>query len=188
MSITKLNARSASALDATILTGNLPAISGASLTGITTGKILQVIEDGDTGYAESTSTTYDDTGAQVAITPSATSSKIWVQYIAPAWSKSNDGYNIFLQLLVDVGGAGYNVVRIMTQMNASGTYSVSGGSGTIHNGANFAFSELLSPSTTSELTYKVQWKLNGSSTMWKNNYNATASQARGSLVVMEVGA
>ncbi len=37
MALTKLNARSASALDATILTGNLPAISGASLTGITSG-------------------------------------------------------------------------------------------------------------------------------------------------------
>ena len=34
MALTKLNARSASALDATILTGNLPAISGASLTGV----------------------------------------------------------------------------------------------------------------------------------------------------------
>ena len=37
MALTKLNARSATALDATILTGNLPAISGASLTGISAG-------------------------------------------------------------------------------------------------------------------------------------------------------
>ena len=37
MSIIKTNARSASALDATVLTGNLPAISGASLTGISAG-------------------------------------------------------------------------------------------------------------------------------------------------------
>ena len=37
MSIIKTNARSASALDATILTGNLPSISGASLTGISAG-------------------------------------------------------------------------------------------------------------------------------------------------------
>mgnify|MGYP001224811161 CR=1 FL=1 len=35
MALIKTNARSSSALDATILTGNLPAISGASLTGIT---------------------------------------------------------------------------------------------------------------------------------------------------------
>ena len=34
MALVKLNARSATALDATVLTGNLPAISGASLTGI----------------------------------------------------------------------------------------------------------------------------------------------------------
>ena len=34
MALIKTNARSASALDATILTGNLPAISGANLTGV----------------------------------------------------------------------------------------------------------------------------------------------------------
>ena len=34
MALIKTNARSASALDATILTGNLPSISGASLTGV----------------------------------------------------------------------------------------------------------------------------------------------------------
>jgi len=37
MSLVKLNARSATALDATVLTGNLPAISGASLTGLSSG-------------------------------------------------------------------------------------------------------------------------------------------------------
>ena len=37
MALVKLNARSATALDATVLTGNLPAISGASLTGIAGG-------------------------------------------------------------------------------------------------------------------------------------------------------
>ena len=37
MALVKGNARSSSALDATVLTGNLPAISGASLTGISAG-------------------------------------------------------------------------------------------------------------------------------------------------------
>jgi hypothetical protein len=37
MALIKTNARSSSALDATLLTGNLPAISGASLTGISGG-------------------------------------------------------------------------------------------------------------------------------------------------------
>ena len=40
MAIIKVNARSASALDATVLTGNLPAISGASLTGVDAGLTL----------------------------------------------------------------------------------------------------------------------------------------------------
>ena len=44
MALTKLNARSASALDATILTGNLPAINGSALTNLVAGKIGQVIE------------------------------------------------------------------------------------------------------------------------------------------------
>ena len=40
MALVKGNARSSSALDATILTGNLPAISGASLTGIASDFVL----------------------------------------------------------------------------------------------------------------------------------------------------
>ena len=42
MALIKTNARSASALDATILTGNLPSISGASLTGITSGGLVHI--------------------------------------------------------------------------------------------------------------------------------------------------
>ena len=47
MSLVKLNARSATALDATVLTGNLPAISGASLTG--TGALLTGTKTGNGG-------------------------------------------------------------------------------------------------------------------------------------------
>ena len=42
MALTKLNARSATALDATILTGNLPAINGSSLTNLSAGKFYNV--------------------------------------------------------------------------------------------------------------------------------------------------
>lgn len=45
MAIIKTNARSSSALDATILTGNLPSISGASLTGVSSG--LNLLTSGD---------------------------------------------------------------------------------------------------------------------------------------------
>ena len=66
-------------IDATVLTGNLPAISGASLTGITTGKVLQVVS-----VAIETGTTYvntldnSDVLQTLSITPSSASSKVLV--------------------------------------------------------------------------------------------------------------
>ena len=64
MSLIKTNARSASALDATILTGNLPAISGASLTGVSSDFVKitttnQTTETSAISYTNSViSTTY----------------------------------------------------------------------------------------------------------------------------------
>jgi len=49
MALVKLNARSATALDATVLTGNLPAISGASLTGIASTNDFEYIGNLDKG-------------------------------------------------------------------------------------------------------------------------------------------
>ena len=81
MAIIKTNARSASALDATKLTGNLPAISGASLTGVT-GKILSIntaqVTDSTTG--NNTSFAEHDTDLRVSVTPQSTSSKFLIEY------------------------------------------------------------------------------------------------------------
>ena len=67
---------SQSTLDATKLSGNLPAISGANLTGISGGKILQVVQTANTTQFLSSSTSYVDfTNMSVSITP-ATNSKV----------------------------------------------------------------------------------------------------------------
>ena len=63
-------------LDATKLTGNLPAISGTSLTGI--GKIGQVVQGTKTDQFETTATSFATSGLEVAITPSLSSSKILI--------------------------------------------------------------------------------------------------------------
>jgi hypothetical protein len=57
MALIKTNARSASALDATILTGNLPAISGASLTGVGTPNFL--------AYVNASQTITDDSATKI---------------------------------------------------------------------------------------------------------------------------
>ena len=73
MALIKTNARSATALDATILTGTVPSGS------YTSGKVLQVIRASTTTTTSTSSTSMVDiTNLTVNITPSATSSKIYV--------------------------------------------------------------------------------------------------------------
>jgi hypothetical protein len=62
-------------LAASKLTGALPAISGASLTGITTGKVLQVVTSGTNSSGTASPGNAVNIGSYT-ITPSATSSKI----------------------------------------------------------------------------------------------------------------
>ena len=77
MSLVKLNARSATALDATVLTGNLPAINGSALTNIDGGKLLQQIITQTTTTTTCTSTSFIDlTGMTASITPVSGSSTI----------------------------------------------------------------------------------------------------------------
>ena len=103
MALTKLNARSASALDATVLTGNLPAISGASLTGtgITSASQwrLSSAQNGDlepisSGWEENDSTGYTRIGS--AMTQSSgvftfPSTGIWLIIFNASWTTNSAG-------------------------------------------------------------------------------------------------
>ena len=77
MALVKGNARSSSALDATVLTGNLPAISGASLTGVSAGKVLQVVSAEDSSERSTSSSSFTDI-VSASITPASTSNKVLV--------------------------------------------------------------------------------------------------------------
>ena len=71
-------------LDSADLTGALPAISGAALTGFTdaqmpAGSVLQVLEATSASQVTTTSGDLVDSGHSIAITPSSTSSKVFVQ-------------------------------------------------------------------------------------------------------------
>ena len=65
-------------LPATSLTGALPAISGANLTGITTGKVLQVVNTVYCSESTSTSSSYADLGMSATMTCASSSNKILV--------------------------------------------------------------------------------------------------------------
>ena len=63
------------------LTGNLPAINGASLTNLSAGKILNYgYATPNTGFASRTSSTFGEmsTSFRAAITPTASNSILWI--------------------------------------------------------------------------------------------------------------
>ena len=141
-----------SALTASKLTGALPAISGAALTGISGGKILQVVQNTKTDTFSSTSTlpsTTEVTGGNATITPSSSSSKVLVM-ISGAFGVSANNYAVALQLK-----RGTTLITVGDQRGSETRASAGSpvdGSGWAQ---NFNITFLDSPSTTSATTYKL---------------------------------
>ena len=169
------------------VTANAFSGDGSALTGISGGKVLQVVSATKTDTASTTSTTYGDiTGLSVSITPSSTSSKIYVVFSVAAGNSN--------------GSANYRLVRNSTAIaigDAAGsrtqsTISSQAGAGNRMEGLGSNY--LDSPSTTSATTYKVQWRVQNSGTNIYLNRSASdsdnESHPRGSstITVMEIGA
>ena len=131
---------------------------GSSLTGV--GKVLQVIQGSTTTSVTTTSTTPVDTGLSVSITPTSASSKILVfinQSCNNTRSAANNG-GFGLRLLRDAAeveqfnGAyapGYTTVYLTSSASPSGLMSY------------VAVQYLDAPSTVSEVTYKTQGAVGG---------------------------
>ena len=178
MALTKLNARSATALDATVLTGNLPAISGGSLTGITTGKVLQVVNTLFNSSTDSSSTSYADTGMSRTITCSATSSKVLILVSHGGLLKESNDEGGKIQLGRTIGGS-YTALAMFENdygRNGASTLNAVGGASTCY---------LDSPSSTAEITYKTRFanSVSADDLVRISQNNATAT-----ITCMEIGA
>ena len=171
------------------LTGALPAISGASLTGV--GKVLQVVSTTKTDtftYVHSTAnspeTFADVTGLSVTITPSATSSKILV----------------FVNAVVAAGvqTQWMSVFRGSTNLavpdSPSGrTPAFTGDFRVASQSTTVSISYLDSPNTTSATTYQVKAAGWAAGTLYINRCIDDANggyRSRGvsTITVMEIGA
>ena len=144
MALTKINSNSYTTLDATKLTGNLPAISGASLTGISGGKVLQAVH-----YRKDADTRMSADGvvhSGINITPSATSSKILVLISATIESTGGVNSYAFCYLRRNIGGSINTTVQIA---NALGYQINAGVRPTI------SCNSLDEPNTTSQVTYEL---------------------------------
>ena len=167
----------ASGIASSKLTGALPAISGASLTGFTdaqmpTGSVLQV-QYMYTGATTSVSSqTYADTGVNVSITPTSTSSKIMAFANVGGCSKTATG-NAYMALQIVRGSTAIHIFE------GEGGYNATGG---VQSFGSCVGAKLDSPSTTSAVNYKIQMKNLGSTGAVSNN----GSGALSSITLMEI--
>ena len=160
------------------ITGTIPVANGGTglasgttgqflkFTGTTTlasaadnGKVGQVIQNVITsGNTASTTTTFIATSHEVVITPSATSSNIFLMFSFQQGTQTNNRYPRW-RLYRDIGGAGYSHLTNGVDgqpHEQGGTYKASA-SGQITGPCNLQFYD--DPATTSACTYKVYMSL-----------------------------
>ena len=153
------------ALAASKLTGALPAISGASLTGfidaqMPSGSVIQIVSR-TTVSSSGSSSSWAATDAYVAITPSSTSSKILVIC---------GGGMIFVNAS-DERGFG-TIYRDSTNLGNGNQGLTCGYAGSSNHMTPLAGMTVLdSPSTTSAVTYKVYSKSGASSPTFNYDTN-----------------
>ena len=177
-----VSAANLTSIPAANLTGTLPALNGSALTTLNAtnvssgtlnaarysgGKILQVQSQNYQTETGTNSSTYGDTGLTINITPSATSSKILVM-VAMGEGYTTSGTESCFKLLRDSTLLSEFIVNL----------------GLVASGGGSALNYLDSPSSTSQITYKVQFKrISGS-----GNCYVSVNNSGSTLTAMEIGA
>jgi len=169
------------------ITGTLPTGNGGTgATSFAPGKVLQVVSDTGATYNQSnTSTTFADvqkSGStwEVAITPSATSSKIFgVVSIQFSFAGSDAQARTQLDVLGKIGSGSYSS---RTTNGFTGLYD-SSDQPDFHSSDSFNF--LWSPSTTSECKIKLAFKNAYTSSNMTSSINSTGT-TQTVITLMEV--
>ena len=172
--------------------GGLPdgTVDGDTLASGTGGKVLQVVEATQTALVQTTSMSWVDlTGMSVSLTPASTGSKVLV--FANVNSSATNGANwVAFKLVRDstsfrLGDSASS--RFLCHISAIQTQT--------DDMVSSSMSALDSPSTSSSVTYKVQWQLRNSSSGSANlnstdadTDNNTHTRGVSNIIAMEVGA
>jgi hypothetical protein len=138
------------------------------------GKVLQIVYSSHSTQAQSTSTSYADTGLSASITPSASTSNILVFVSVNGIQKQSGNTD---------NGTWLNIVRNSTQVSEFAKQEgFTGVSEVLRSSASGSY--LDSPNTTSATTYKVQFKVQVSG----QTSFVQANSGTSSIVLMEVSA
>jgi len=140
------------------------------------GKIGQIVSTTNNSSTNTTSTSFVDTGTTLNITPSASNSKILALYNSGVCYENNNYSNFYCYA---------TIVRASTNLAGSsqefsGTYIYNLNSVNDY-GFIFNMHYLDSPNTTSETTYKVQWRVNNSGAQVYYNL-----EGKSTITLMEV--
>ncbi len=149
-----------------ITSGTFPALDGSNLTGISAGKVLQVVQATNTSQTDTSSSSFVATGLSVDITPSSSSNKVLVIVMgvldnetsgsAPRVTIYRDSSNIGV---ADGLSRNYATSRLLTPLSMS---------------------KLDTPSTSSQITYSVRIRSATSNTV---RFGETTQQT---IIAMEI--
>ena len=162
-------------------TAKLPAVDGSALTNLASGgKVLQVVQTSVTAQSNLSSTSLADSGHPAAsLTPATTGSKVLINYTGN-WA--DDGTASLENLIVvyrQVGGGGYSVVAgtMVGRLSSAGyTYMP------------MTINYLDSPSTTSQVDYKIYYKVSGGTVYNNYNWSVGVGNPGSHLILTEIGA
>ena len=137
--------------------GDTLNVAGTPGTGFT-GRLIQTVQATDASSLSSSSTSYVDTGLSASITPGSTSNKILVLVSMGVFG-------------ADAAGSGGAAIKLLRDSTDLIVHSSMGAHPTITYiyTAGTSFSYLDSPSSTSSLTYKTQFKSNGGENFLTDN-------------------
>jgi hypothetical protein len=156
--------------DASAPSGYLLKTDAASTYATRTGGVLQVVNSFYSTQLNTTSTTPQDTGLSVTITPKSATSKIVVEV------HQNGCYTL--------GGTG---MALWLQKNGSNLAKLGGriggdGNATVYSVGSVSTSYMDSPGTTSPVTYKTQYFSESGTNVYVQSYSATST-----ITVWEIG-
>ena len=150
MALTRLNG--VNGITGTIPQGNIANASLGAVTAlpaaIPTGKVLQIVQGTTQTRTATTSQTFVDTNCTVNITPSATSSKIFITAHNQIYANNNPTNNVALGLKRDS-----TLIWVPSADSGPKYYSFYGTGGQDYI-FPIALTFLDSPNTTSQITYK----------------------------------
>lgn len=145
----------------TLLTNN----STISKSNLPAGTIIQVVQTFDTFQATTSSGTMSDL-TSVSITPTSATNKVLVRFLAHVEMGASATCGIRLQRNgTNIGlGSGGSVSRIILSQGYGGV-----------NGSNMCYEFLDSPATTSAITYKIQWSVDGNTAYYNRGVSNTGA-------------